>query len=404
MTEGGGSGVQERRRRELERAAEMERSGTVTAAEGSPGAPRPGELRAPARLGRGGALRRILKSVAARRPANTATEVRLTRLCSQRCRQCAIPWGAVPADTMSLPQFREVAAKLRDYGAAAGFISGGEPSLHPDLPAIFEEALRTFPLACTVNSNLDNHTELIRERIGAGVRMGVNVQTSIDGLGALGDDLRGGSGVGERVLRHMEMLSEIKAASGSPAVLYVNTVLNRRNLHQIPRILEAVESRGWRSSIGSYHDLTMHTRKDNGLFLRDDAELRGVIAELLRRPRLMTLPEMLRGLPTYLAGRMPRRCPYLDAPSLASRLLIRENGDLYLCKGKPIGNLFREELAAIFAGPSYAARLREYASCPGCWNNCYTQKLLLVRPPSLRVALENLRFSLGLGRSRRGSR
>ncbi len=389
---------------EVARALALERAGTAPPEAAGPAEPEPQWVRnAPARLTRLGAARRILRSVAARRPANSATEVRLTRLCSQRCRQCAIPWGAVPAETISLEQFRRLAANLRQYGAAAGFISGGEPSLHPDLPAIFEEALRTFPLACTVNTNLDNREELIRERIGAGVRMGVNVQTSIDGLDDLGDDLRGGSGVSARVLRHMEMLSEIKAASGSPSVLYVNTVLNRRNLRQIPQILEAVKSRGWRSSIGSYHNLTRHTRRDNDLFLEDDAELRGVIADLLRRPELMTLPEMLRGLPTYLAGEMPRRCPYLDAPVLASRLLIRENGDVYLCKGKPIGNALRQDLAAIFAGPAYTERLREYADCPGCWNNCYTQKLLLVKPPSARVALENVRFSLGLGRYRRGT-
>lgn len=377
----------------------MERAGTIQL----PATAEPIPV-APQRLSRSGAAWRLLRNLAARRPANTVTELRITRLCSQRCRQCAIPWGAPPEATMSLGEFREIAARLRDYGALVGFISGGEPSLHPDLPAMLDEALRTFPLACTVNTNLDNHEDLILERIGAAVRRGVNVQTSIDGLDELGDDLRGGRGVAARVLRHMELLSEIKVRTSSPSVLYVNTVLNQQNLAQIPRILDEVARRGWRSSIGSYHNLTTHTRRDEALPLQGDQELQTLIEELLSRPNITTLPAMLRGIPAHAAGAMPKQCAYLDAPGLASRLLIRENGDLYLCKGRPIGNLLQQPMAEILGGPAYRERLQDYESCPGCWNNCYTQKLLLVKPPGLRVALENTWWSLGLGRARRSRR
>jgi len=382
----------------------MEGAGTIALAPLGPGEDAPPVPAAPARLTRAGALRRLIANWGAGRPANTATEVRITRLCTQRCRQCAIPWGAVPAETMSAAAFRTVAARLRMHGAGVGFISGGEPSLHPDLSEILEEALRTFPLACTLNTNLDNHQSLITERVGAAVRLGVNVQTSLDGLGALGDDLRGGEGVAERVLANMRALSEIKARCGSPSVLYANTVLNERNLEQVPEILDAVARCGWRSSIGSYHDLTLHTRRDGDLFLRPGPRLRDLVDELLRRPGITTHPTMLRGIPRFAAGEMPKLCAYLDAPVLATRLLVRENGDLYLCKGKAIGNLLREPLGAIFSTKAYRERLEEYRACPGCWNNCYTQKLLMVKPPSVRIAWESARFALGLTRARGGGR
>ena len=380
-------------------AQAMERRGTIDIPADLESGVVPAE-HAPHRLGRVGAAWRIARSVIARRPANTATEIRITRLCSQRCRQCAIPIGAVPADTMPLDAFRALAAKIRNYGAGAGFISGGEPTLHPQLPEILEEAVRTFPLACTLNTNLDNSAEVIRERVGCALRLGVNVQTSIDGLGDLGDNLRGGDQVAERVLRQMAELREMKEQLGSRSILYCNTVLNGLNLDDVARISERVRAVGWKSSIGSYHDLTLHTRRDNPLFLEKTEKLQNLIDRLLTTPDVVTLPAMLRGIPRHAAGEEAKRCAYTEAPSLASRILIRENGDVYLCKGKPIGNALRDPLASILSGEIYHRRLEEYDSCPGCWNNCYTQKLLLIKPGSLRGAWENFRFASGLGRAR----
>jgi len=66
-----------------------------------------------------------------------------------------------------------------------------------------------------------------------------------------------------------------------------------------------------------------------------------------------------------------------------------ENGDLHLCWGGAIGNLFTHSMAEIFSSELYRQRLEEYRTCRGCWTTCYTQRYLLVHPRSPGEALNN---------------
>jgi MoaA/NifB/PqqE/SkfB family radical SAM enzyme len=68
-----------------------------------------------------------------------------------------------------------------------------------------------------------------------------------------------------------------------------------------------------------------------------------------------------------------------------------ENGDVHLCKGNPIGNVFNQSLKDIFSSYEYQRRLDEYSRCEGCWTTCYTQRYLLVRPKSVSQAVTNIK-------------
>jgi hypothetical protein len=68
-----------------------------------------------------------------------------------------------------------------------------------------------------------------------------------------------------------------------------------------------------------------------------------------------------------------------------------ENGDVHLCYGSPIGNLFETDLDHIFSDEKYHQRLQDYQSCHGCWTTCYTQRYLLIHPCSFRELIDNVK-------------
>ncbi len=326
-----------------------------------------------------------------RRPLNTSTEVRLTNLCTQRCRQCSIPSKSTGTVTMTMDEFTLVARRLREYGAYIGFISGGEPALVPHLEDILLEARKTFPLAVTLNTGLYTSRERIEPIARFVLAHHINIQTSMDGLGSLGDDLRGVPDFSATVLGHMEWIAALQTRMRSRSLLYANIVISRLNMSQIPAIVEAVVHRGWRVSIGMYHTLTDSTRADEELVPTPGPEIDRLLAYLVRHPQVLTLNGFLSGMKVYLEKKRFRKyCPYLLSPLLSTRLLVKENGDAYLCKGRPIGNLLQQELGDIFGGQPYRQRLEEYQACPGCWTSCYMQRYLILHPRSFRELVDNV--------------
>ncbi|MFQ6092741.1 MAG: radical SAM protein [bacterium] len=347
-----------------------------------------------------GSAKRGLANALANRPINSSTEVRLTRRCTQRCRQCNIYTKVTDPPTLSPEDFAVVAGRLREYGAYIGFVSGGEPTLVPGLEQILLEAKRTFPVAVTLNTGLYLKTEMIEPIARFVLGNNINIQTSLDGLGRIGDNLRGVPEFSKTVLGHMHLIARLKRELGSQSLLYANIVLNHLNLDQIPEMIHLAAERGWEVSVGLYHTLTASTREDEDLIPVPGPDLDRLIAHLLGHPRVLTLDRFLRGIKVYLQGDgFKKYCPYLASPVLSTRLLVMENGDVHLCRGGPIGNILRQGLKEIFRGPAYAQRLKEYRRCPGCWTSCYVQRLLLLHPRSLSEFLSNLRKA---HRARRG--
>ncbi len=322
------------------------------------------------------------------RPLNTSTEIRITRLCSQRCRQCSIYERQTQPASMDLAAFETVASRLREYGAYVGFVSGGEATLVPELPEMLRIAVRTFSASTTLVTGLYNRTEVI-ERVGkTALELGVNVQTSLDGLGEVGDNLRGVPRFSDTVLHHMKLLSQWRRDSNS--LLYVNVVLSALNLHQVEEIVDRATDLGWKVTLGLYHSLTETTRADDELRLRPGRGLADLVARLADHPGILNLPSFLRGIEPFLTTGTSSICAFVDDPLLATRLTIMENGDVHLCWGGPIGNLFRSSLRDILESPRYRARLRAYRRCRGCWTTCYTQRYLLTHPRDGRELRENL--------------
>jgi MoaA/NifB/PqqE/SkfB family radical SAM enzyme len=326
-----------------------------------------------------------------RQPMNTSTEVRITRLCSQRCRQCDVYNRSTQPPSLDAERFRILAGRLRSYGAHVGLISGGEPLLVDQLEEILKEARKTFPVAVTLVTGLYAGIGRVERAVRAALDEDINIQTSLDGLGAVGDDLRGVPDFASTVTDRMRRIARLKAVSFSRSLLYANVVINNRNLLQVPRLLDRIAECGWQASVGLYHTLTETTRRDDDLILRPGPRLEEILERIVAHPAVLNLNAFVRGIRSAAAGRYPRFCPYLDAPVLSTRTVIMEDGEVYLCRGESIGNLFHRDLEEIFSGEAYRRRLEEYRRCPGCWASCYAERYLLFHPANVEDLLDTVR-------------
>ena len=332
---------------------------------------------------------KLIQRGVTRQPLNSSTEIRLTRLCTQRCCQCSVYERSTEPPTMGWEDFQILAEKLRTYGAYIGFISGGEATLVPHLDKILVEAKKTFLLSTTLVTGLYNRFETIK-RIGrVALEHDIHIQTSLDGLGGLGDDLRGVKDFASTVLKHMEWLA--KNRNHSESLLYANIVINDRNLEQVPELIRRARDVGWKTTIGMYHTLTSTTREDDELLLRPGKRLDALLEYLHGNPDILNLNAYIEGIGDYVSGKPVGFCAFVNAPVLTTRTTIMEDGDVHLCWGPSIGNVFQDSMDAIFRSMEYRDRIDAYRSCSGCWTTCYSQRYLLVHPRSVKELAQNIK-------------
>jgi hypothetical protein len=116
-----------------------------------------------------------------------------------------------------------------------------------------------------------------------------------------------------------------------------------------------------------------------------------MIEFLSDHPQILNLKSYLAGVPAFVASQTSDICAFLDAPVMATRTTIMEDGAVHLCYGDPIGNIFDQTLNEIFDSEAYERRLHEYKTCRGCWTTCYTQRYLLIHPRSPGELLQNVK-------------
>jgi sulfatase maturation enzyme AslB (radical SAM superfamily) len=108
------------------------------------------------------------------------------------------------------------------------------------------------------------------------------------------------------------------------------------------------------------------------LHIRDLDRLKQVIERCKSSRNVVTPRFLLDGYVNYLQNDFPKRCPYLDSPTLGSKFFIQPNGDVLVCMGHSIGNLLTHSPRELIKSPAWEAKLKEFESCEGCWNPCYT--------------------------------
>ena len=184
-------------------------------------------------------VRRLLKWADGESDGPHKVDIFFTQRCNLRCRFCEFP--NTPAqdlqNELSHEELMRIARDAGRMGARVFGILGGEPFVKlRSLIQVMEEAKR----GGMDGSIVTNGTIMDEEAIRALIRMEWDlIRFSIDGVeAATHDHLRGVPGSFAKSIGVMERLIELKRTLGERLpTMEINTVLNRRNMREIPDVV-----------------------------------------------------------------------------------------------------------------------------------------------------------------------
>lgn len=165
--------------------------------------------------------------------------IAVTHRCNARCVMCNI-WREQRRDTLGPAELEKLPPSLRTVN-----LSGGEPFLRDDLPALVDVVCRRCPRAIITLSTNGLATDRIvkaMQAMGLGDRR-VRLAVSVDGIGATHDRLRGVPGAFERTMSTVDALRR----AGCSGLRLSMTVLPE-NAHDVAAVADL--ARGRRLELG----------------------------------------------------------------------------------------------------------------------------------------------------------
>jgi MoaA/NifB/PqqE/SkfB family radical SAM enzyme len=285
--------------------------------------------------------------------------------------------------TITFEKFKLYERILRPYHIPVCTISGGEPTMVPDMPEILDYAVKTYPFGVSILTNLYGSESRIRKVMESALRNNVTVCVSFDGFGEVADKLRGGKNVSNRVQTNVEMISDMRKELGSSSIFTLHTVISDLNLHQLPEIADFSKKNGWTQSIAPVNYFNYLPIDSEFPRLSYSPELISACKLLLKQPHLTQLHSFIREIPNYVRNRSPKLCPYLSRALKTFKLFLEPNGDISLCDRVPIGNVRKIALHDMFQGQKYEERIDFFENCQGCWLACFVEPFLAIRPENL---------------------
>lgn len=154
--------------------------------------------------------------------------------CNLACDYCAVSSSPrAVARTMAMPHFRELVDEACAEGFRELYITGGEPFLHPDLPAMLDHAVARLPTVLMTNLMLLRGTRLERLRHLAG-HPNLLLQTSLDGARADTHDRHRGAGSWARTMEGIRTATDLGLAV---RVGLTKTAENTPEIAEVARML-----------------------------------------------------------------------------------------------------------------------------------------------------------------------
>ncbi len=178
--------------------------------------------------------------------------ISVTRACDSRCRTCGIwcsgPSPREPGEELTLEEYERLFASIGDGSVYFLNVSGGEPTLREDLPAIIESGARLLEPAHVhlptnglepgrVLETVGRILDVLKDRDAV-----LSVKPSIDGIGPVHDGIRGIEGNYERVMETLERLLELRQRHRGRLEVGCGTVLSRLNLDEVGDVVRMAET------------------------------------------------------------------------------------------------------------------------------------------------------------------
>lgn len=234
--------------------------------------------------------------------------------CNYKCKMCDIRLKSNPAIYPRETQERDIDT-LSQLGVIYYSISGGEPTLVPDLPERLTYAAQKIPYVHLVTNGSTMTRELAKRLGDTGIR---EISLSIDGMEEFHDAVRGVKNAFSKVWNALDLLSK----HASNVQIVVNSVLSQNNVNSL-RELKSKLNQEFPQTLRKYLPLTHHQ-----LFLtseRETTELPGekssledlelFIKEVIADPKVVNSKAFLLKAFLFLSGQEDvlaeqKRCLY----------------------------------------------------------------------------------------------
>lgn len=312
----------------------------------------------------------------------------ITHRCNYGCRMCGQrQFDASTFKELTIDQIRLMAARLARMNARHVVITGGEPFMRKDLPAIIA-AFKQHHFSIRVQTN--GGPQVTYERLAECVAAGLNdISVSIDTLDKLKqDDICQRQGVVDHALKTLEYAKQLIPNGISQA----NVVASRFNFEELPDLVRYFYQRGTYTYITPVMIISEQEATKDGYNFRsqdNSFEIEGLSVETQTRVvnELIQLRQSGQGLTNstkflrdYLTHLLFRK---MDWTCEAGRMTldILPDGTVTVCKEKPpFGNILDPEFETLFRSKDY----REYAkkistACSGCFYGEYREPQYAIR-------------------------
>lgn len=302
----------------------------------------------------------------------------VTNICNQNCAMCnAMVPGQPNAKSVTFDNFKKYIDIFVKHKVASLTISGGEPSIVPDIEKMLDYAAGKFPFGVNVNSNLFANEKIITRFATTCLKHNYRIGMSFDGFGETVDTLRGAKNVSERLIKSIELVTKLKEELGSKSALNLHTVISDKTVEMVPKILDLSEKYGWTQSLAPVNNFLYQKPIDPlAPLLHHSEKLEEVIKYALTKKNIVISKDFLTSIPKFTQGKTPKLCPYLTGLFKTNKVFLDPNGDLSLCFRNPLGNINNQSINEIFSSNEYKKEAKSYHSCEGCWMVCYVEILL----------------------------
>ena len=295
--------------------------------------------------------------------------VAITAQCNLRCRGCRYGRDFMPGEQLDLATVRDLLDDARAGGVERVRFYGGEPLLHPELPAMVRHArdLGLRPYITTNGTHLEHKITALHE---AGLRL------ATIGFYGMHEHYDGYTGRRGHFARLERSLSAVRNRYGRDFELQLNFVLIRETCN--PEALAEAWAFARKYDMYFHLDLAnpaapffVHS-PDSGVLLEegDRARVEEVTRNLLalkraEPERFLHSVEFLRSVPDWLLKGVGMRVP-CDAYEL---LWVGADGTLQLCDtALPLGNIRTQRLRDLLFTERHreASRAGFQLKCPNC--------------------------------------
>lgn len=323
----------------------------------------------------------------------------VTYRCNSRCVMCNI-WNTEKKPELSVEQFDQILADPLFKSVERLLISGGEPTLRTDLPALVEMCFRHMPalqlLSLVTNGLwpervLSTCEDIAKRCVERGIRLSISI--SVDGLEETHDVMRNIPGAFAKAIETIDGLRQMQKQYGF--YLGVGCVICHLNVHQLDAFASWCKERNL--SLGfqliGFHDSYVDNLAQRAVLDFDDNDRQTLYALLERLAAERSLTNTMAYywydmLHLYRDGRA-RQSP---CAFLVDSLVLDAYGDIRFCEtADSLGNCLEDGPCSKLYYSAKAAAVRKSMSksvCRSCNSGC------MVNVALRKDLLKYLRFLL----------